>query len=186
MADIDKALPNEPRKTVNVPGEEEIQEQIVEEIQTSQEEPGPVETIENEDGSVDINFDPNAASPEGGDEHYANLAEFLPDEGNPSPSADFYVTELEPRGVRTGPDDYDIEFDGENYGNSVDELMSDTGRLEYFATGKTDMKKIEKSNEKRKKVKAMNESTMEQAEYLETKYGPGDEGDYFQDFSDYD
>ena len=28
MADIDKALPNEPRKTVNVPGEEEIQEQI--------------------------------------------------------------------------------------------------------------------------------------------------------------
>ena len=26
MADIDKALPNEPRKTVNVPGEEEIQE----------------------------------------------------------------------------------------------------------------------------------------------------------------
>ena len=41
MADIDKALPNEPRKTVNVPGEEEIQEQIVEEIQTSQEEPGP-------------------------------------------------------------------------------------------------------------------------------------------------
>ena len=80
MADIDKALPNEPRKTVSVPGEEEIQEQIVEEVQASQEEPGPVETVENEDGSVDINFDPNAASPEGGDEHYANLAEFLPDE----------------------------------------------------------------------------------------------------------
>ena len=88
MADIDKALPNEPRKTVNVPGEEEIQEQIVEEIQTSQEEPGPVETIENEDGSVDINFDPNAASPEGGDEHYANLAEFLPDEVLGSISSD--------------------------------------------------------------------------------------------------
>ncbi len=57
MADIDKALPNEPRKTVSVPGEEEIQEQIVEEVQASQEEPGPVETVENEDGSVDINFD---------------------------------------------------------------------------------------------------------------------------------
>ena len=80
MADIDKALPNEPRKTVNVPGEEEIQEQIVEAIEEQQEAPGPVETVENEDGSVDINFDPNAASPEGGDEHYANLAEFLQDD----------------------------------------------------------------------------------------------------------
>ena len=80
MADIDKALPNEPRKTVNVPGEEEIQETLVEELKNKLEAPGEVETVENEDGSVDINFDPNAASPEGGDEHYANLAEFLPDE----------------------------------------------------------------------------------------------------------
>ena len=121
----------------------------------------------------------------GGDSVNLVYKKELPDEGNPNPSPDFYVTELEPRGVRTGPDDYDIEFDGENYGNSVDELMSDTGRLEYFATGKTDMKKIEKSNEKRKKVKAMNESTMEQAEYLEEKYGPGDDL-YYQDYSDYD
>ena len=51
MADIDKALPNEPRKTVNVPGEEEIQEQLVEAVEAQQEAPGPVETIENEDGS---------------------------------------------------------------------------------------------------------------------------------------
>ena len=85
---IDKALPNEPRKTVNVPGEEEIQEQIVEEVQAQQESPDPVETVENEDGSVDINFDPNAASPEGGDEHYANLAEFLPDDVLDGISAD--------------------------------------------------------------------------------------------------
>ena len=103
----------------------------------------------------------------------------LPDEGNPSPSPEFYATELEPRGIRTGPDDYDVEFDGENIAENVDELMSDTGRLEYFATGKTDMKKIEKSNEKIKKVKAMNESTLEQAEYLESKYGPGPEPDEF-------
>ena len=88
MADIDKALPNEPRKVVNVPGEEEIQETIVEEVQEQSEAPGPVETIENEDGSVDINFDPNAASPEGGDEHYANLADFLPDDVLSSLSSD--------------------------------------------------------------------------------------------------
>ncbi len=80
MADIDKALPNEPRKEVNLPSEEEIQETLVEEVETELQKPEDVETVENEDGSVDINFDPNAASPEGGDEHYANLAEFLPDE----------------------------------------------------------------------------------------------------------
>ena len=39
MADIDKALPNEPRKTVNVPGEEEIQEEIVEEVETELQKP---------------------------------------------------------------------------------------------------------------------------------------------------
>jgi hypothetical protein len=76
----DKSLPNEPRKTFEVPGEEEIQEQIVETVEEQQESPGPVEVQENEDGSVDINLDPGAASPEGGDEHYANLADFLPDE----------------------------------------------------------------------------------------------------------
>jgi hypothetical protein len=80
MADIDKALPNEPRKELELPGEEEIQEQIVEEVKEAQESPDDIEVSTNEDGSVDINLDPQAASPEGGDEHYANLAEFLPDE----------------------------------------------------------------------------------------------------------
>ena len=42
MADIDKALPNEVRKTVSVPGEEEIQEQIVEEAEIAQESPDEV------------------------------------------------------------------------------------------------------------------------------------------------
>ena len=80
MADIDKALPNEVRKEFEIPGQEEIQEQVAEEVQEQQESPGPVEVQENEDGSVDIDLDPQAASPEGGDEHYANLAEFLPDD----------------------------------------------------------------------------------------------------------
>jgi hypothetical protein len=80
MADIDKALPNEPRKELELPGEEEIQEQIIEEAKEAQESPDDIEVSTNEDGSVDINLDPQAASPEGGDEHYANLADFLPDE----------------------------------------------------------------------------------------------------------
>src|SRR6056300_377026 len=76
----DKALPNEPRKEFEIPGEEEIQEQVVEEVEKQQESPDDVEVIENEDGSVNIDLDPQAATPEGGDEHYANLADFLPDE----------------------------------------------------------------------------------------------------------
>src|SRR5210317_1600329 len=80
MADIDKALPNEVRKEFEIPGEEEIQEQVVEEVTEAQQSPDDVEVTENEDGSVDINLDPAAASPEGGDEHYANLADFLPDD----------------------------------------------------------------------------------------------------------
>jgi hypothetical protein len=78
MADnIDKALPNEPRKEFEIPSEEEIREEVVEEVEAEQASPGPVDIQENEDGSVDINLDPAAASPEGGDEHYANLAEFF-------------------------------------------------------------------------------------------------------------
>ena len=77
MADIDKALPNEVRKEFNLPGEEEIQEQLVEEVTEEQQSPEAVDIQENEDGSVDINLDPKAATPEGGDEHYSNLAEFL-------------------------------------------------------------------------------------------------------------
>jgi len=79
MADIDKALPNEVRKEFEIPGEEEIQEQVAEVAIEEQQSPDDVEVTENEDGSVDINLDPQAASPEGGDEHYANLADFLPD-----------------------------------------------------------------------------------------------------------
>ena len=80
MADIDKALPNAPRKEISLPGQEEIEEQIAENVEIEQQSPDDVEVTENEDGSVDINLDPAAATPEGGDEHYANLADFLPDE----------------------------------------------------------------------------------------------------------
>ncbi len=80
MADkIDKSLTQSPRGSVELPSEEDIQETVVEAQEEISEAPGPVEVNEQEDGSVEIDFDPNAASPEGGDEHYANLAEFLPD-----------------------------------------------------------------------------------------------------------
>jgi len=81
MADkIDKSLTQGPRGSVNIPGEEEITEAVETSVEAQEQAPGPVEVTEQEDGSVEVDFDPNAASPEGGDEHYANLAEFLPDE----------------------------------------------------------------------------------------------------------
>ena len=78
MAEIDKALPNV-RQTINVPSQEDVavaeQEKLIEQQDAGQ----PVETIENEDGSVDISFDPNAMSPGQDGGHFANLAELLPD-----------------------------------------------------------------------------------------------------------
>ena len=81
MADkIDKSLTQGPRGSVTIPGDEELTEKIQEVAIEEQQQKGPVEIEEAEDGSVTVDFDPNAASPEGGDEHYANLAEFLTDE----------------------------------------------------------------------------------------------------------
>jgi len=81
MADkIDKSLTQGPRGRVNIPGDEQVEEAIQQEVAIEENKKGPVEIEEAEDGSVTVDFDPNAASPEGGDEHYANLAEFLPDE----------------------------------------------------------------------------------------------------------
>ena len=78
MAEIDKSLPNV-KQTINVPSQEEVeiaqQEKLVEQQDAGQ----PVEQIENEDGSIDINFDPNAVSPGEDGGHFANLAELLPD-----------------------------------------------------------------------------------------------------------
>jgi len=54
MADIDKALPNEVRKEFEVPGEEEIKELALEEVEQEEGSPEPVDIQENEDGSVDI------------------------------------------------------------------------------------------------------------------------------------
>ena len=71
MADIDKALPNDKRPDDEV-ADEEIG--IFEEN-----EKGPVEITEDEDGAT-IDFDPNAMPmPEEGGDHFANLNELLPE-----------------------------------------------------------------------------------------------------------
>ena len=76
MADIDKALPNV-KQTVKLPSPQEVQEQ--QQQQVAQEMTQPADIQQNEDGSVDISFDPNAVNPGETKDHFANLAELLPD-----------------------------------------------------------------------------------------------------------
>ena len=56
MADVDKTL-NNVETTINIDPEELTQE-LQEEQQEQAEQGSPVDLVENEDGSVDINYDP--------------------------------------------------------------------------------------------------------------------------------
>ena len=78
MAEIDKALPNV-EQTIKTPSEDELQaaEQV-----SIKEQVGPedVKIEEQEDGSVEINFDPEAVNQPGGEGHFDNLADLLPED----------------------------------------------------------------------------------------------------------
>jgi len=76
MAEIDKALPNV-KQTLNIPNPQDV---AVAEQEVQQDVENPVDVQQNEDGSVDINFDPMAMNPGQDQGHYANLAELLPDD----------------------------------------------------------------------------------------------------------
>jgi hypothetical protein len=78
MATIDKSLPNQ-KTTVELPGEAEIEEAVKEKVEEVQTEGGPVEIEMTEEGGAEVSFDPAVASPEGGQDHFENLAEFLGD-----------------------------------------------------------------------------------------------------------
>jgi len=84
-------------------------------------------------------------------------------------SDDFTAVESEPRVTSW---EGDIEWDGENVVGKVDDLLSDTTELEAYATGKKPtIKKLLESQKKQKKVRKLNEDTMEQVEYIENKEG---------------
>jgi len=79
MAEIDKSL-SDTKTTVALPGEVEIEEVVKEKIEEVQTDGGPVEIEMTEEGGAEVSFDPKAASPEGGEDHFENLAEFLEDD----------------------------------------------------------------------------------------------------------
>ena len=76
MADIDKSLPNV-KTSIEVDPQEEIE--IEQEKTLEAEDPG-VEVTPNEDGSVEVNFDPSKVNIEGTPNHFDNLAELLPED----------------------------------------------------------------------------------------------------------
>jgi len=75
MAEIDKSLPNV-KQTLKVPSQQQ-QMEIQAEAQAST--PTQPEVTKNEDGSAEITFEPGAVNQAGGQDHYANLADLLPD-----------------------------------------------------------------------------------------------------------
>ena len=77
MAEIDKVLPNV-EQTIKVPSPEEVEVEIAEE-QEKKQPVDPVNVQENEDGSVDVNFQPGLVNPGEDESHFANLADLLDD-----------------------------------------------------------------------------------------------------------
>ena len=95
--------------------------------------------------------------------------------GGGKTKASFEASEAEPRAVG-GPEDADIEFDGIREVENVDDLMQDVSSLEEFATGKKlTGEKAAKAKKKREDFQRFSEDQVEQAEYLENKYGPYDD-----------
>ncbi len=79
MATIDKALPNEVRKEIEIEGAESAAEQDIE-LQEELPNQGETEITPTEDGGVEINFEPGAFNQAQSENHYDNLAELLPEE----------------------------------------------------------------------------------------------------------
>src|SRR5210317_320173 len=79
MAEIDKALPNEVRKEIEIEGPEQAAEENIE-LQEELPNQGDTEITPMEDGGVEINFEPGAMNQAQTENHYDNLAELLPEE----------------------------------------------------------------------------------------------------------
>src|SRR6056300_1722718 len=79
MAEIDKALPNEVRKEIEIEGPEAAAEENIE-LQEELPDVGETEITPMEDGGVEINFEPGAMNQAQSENHYDNLAELLPEE----------------------------------------------------------------------------------------------------------
>ena len=76
---IDKTLSELGKTEVKIPGKGKIEEVVTEKI-SEQLKDQPVEITPEEDGGATVSFDPSVGMPEGGEDHYSNLAEVLGDD----------------------------------------------------------------------------------------------------------
>jgi len=98
-----------------------------------------------------------------------------PDEGDPSPTAEFEVSESGIVGKADGPDDFVLE--GEDMiGSSIKELESDVSKLKQYATGKgPTMKEIVEIKKRKDKVRRLNEGDpSETSQYVTDRQGDYD------------
>jgi hypothetical protein len=95
----------------------------------------------------------------------------LPDEGDPSPSAEFTTAESGPVGRQVGPDDYDMDID-EVGGTSIKDLDSDVSKLKEYATGKgPNMKEMLENINRRKKARRITEDPEAQSDAIVRRQG---------------
>ena len=80
MAEIDKALPNIKKSTIELPDQDKITESIAQQINQEQKAPDNIEIIQTEEGGAEVSFDPSKVMKEGSENHFANLAEYLEDD----------------------------------------------------------------------------------------------------------
>ena len=117
--------------------------------------------------------------------HFLKLANFClinwqPKDKGQKTKPEFEAAEAEPVGHTHGPDDYSIEWDGENIVGRVEDLMSDTSNLKQFATKKKPtMGEIVESSKKKKAVQKVHEN---ESDYIVSKQGDYD--DYLPDIDD--
>jgi len=103
--------------------------------------------------------------------------------GGGKTKSSFEASEAEPSNVG-GPEDADMEMDGIREVNNVDDLMQDVSALEEFGTGKKLIgDKAAKAKKKKEDYQKFLEDPVEQAEYLENKYGPAEK--YYGDPDDF-
>jgi hypothetical protein len=99
----------------------------------------------------------------------------LPDEGSPSPVAEFQTSESGMVGRADGPDDFVIEPE-EVGGSSIRDLDSDVSKLKQYATGKgPTMREIIETKKRKDKVKKLSEGDPDAtSQYITDRQGDYD------------
>ena len=136
MADdtIDKALPNEPRKEFNLPGEKELQEQIVEEVQAEQAETSPEDVVETEsEAEVEVEAEAEVEVEDDFEEGEEEVEQSLEEQ-----------TEVE---EELQPTAYTVKIDGVEQEVTLDELRNGYSRQQDYTRKTQELAQKRKSFE---------------------------------------